>query len=218
MKFTREHMTSAPVISGEQPTETEAKQLDTWASNLQQAVILRVLSEYLSIKFSDYRKSGLPILYYLLNYVLLLLGIVFLFTMINAAVYGAHHDAFKITDGHTLFDFLYYSFCTLVGHGTPDITPVSVLARSSEMFETIISAALLGMFVAIYFAHKRTLDDSDVAEVIDNLRRQATAMDEFVQAKCALSLDAAIERLEHLQKGVSLWLGILRAAKNSDDV
>jgi hypothetical protein len=75
------------------------------------------------------------------------------------------------------------------------------------------------MFVAIYFAHKRTLDDADIQEVADSLslKKQARSIDEFVTEKYSLSFDGAIQRLDELQKSVAVFIAMVKCVQRPDD-
>jgi plasmid maintenance system antidote protein VapI len=104
-----------------------------------------------------------------------------------------------------------------VGHGSPSIVAQSVPAEATMMIATLVALMMLGMFVAIYFAHKRTLDDADIQQVADSLKKQAHSIDEFVTEKYSLSLDDAIQRLDELQKSVAVFIAMVKAVQRPDD-
>lgn len=61
MNWVRDHITPDPANRALQPAQMNDAQRAQWADNLQNAVIIRTWCEILAIKFSDYRRSGLPI-------------------------------------------------------------------------------------------------------------------------------------------------------------
>jgi hypothetical protein len=213
LTFGQKNLTLEPSVKALPLVEMDQQQIDKWASNLQSAILYNELCQFLIRRFADYRRGGLPTLYYFLNFFLLLAVIIFLFTMINIAIYRADIHAFVLTNGHSFFDFLYYAFSGLFFQRIPDTTPISVLARLSSMAETFFAFMLGALFIAVFFAVRRNLDDASIEEAIITLRSQAEAMEAFVHAEFSLSLDGAISELERLKKGVSKIIDVLRAAK-----
>lgn len=213
LTFGQKTLAPDPAVKALQPAEMNQHQLDQWSSNLQSAVLFNELCKFLIRKFAEYRRGGLPVLYYLLNFFLLLAIVIFLFTMINIAAYRADPHAFALTNGHGFFDFFYYTFSNLFQHSIPDTTPISLFARLASMTETFFAFVLLMLFLTVFIAVRRNLDDAGIEVAIGKLRSQAEAMEAFVSAEFSLSLDAAISELERLQKGVSKIIDVLRAVK-----
>ena len=213
LKFTQRHMGPDPSMKGVSPGDLNEEQLKKWISSVRLAIIIREFCFYLGRKFIDFRRGGIPVIYYVLNFVVLIFMVCYLLSASNIAIYRCDPKAFLFSRGHGFFDFFYYAFSSMTMQRVSDIAPVSVLARLISMSTMLFSYLFAAMFVTLIFTYKRNIDEEGANSAITALHEQANLVDVFLRTEFSLSVDGAIAELERLQTGIGELLKVLRAAK-----
>jgi hypothetical protein len=184
-----------------------------WENNFQTAVVLSEACRFLEAKFREYRTSGLPLAFYLANFVLLLLVVVALIGFVNYGLFRADSTAFVVSGGHHYFDFFRYTFGTLFFQRMPEITPMSVVAKAMWMFEMLLAAAFAGMLLSLFFAARKNLDEAGIQAAIDDLGKQHQEMDVFVENEFAMRGDEVVLHIDAAPGRLAAMVKWLRTAR-----
>ncbi len=184
-----------------------------WENNFQTAVVLSEACRFLEAKFREYRASGLPVAFYLANFVLLVLAVVTLMGFVNYGLFRADPAAFVVGGSHHYFDFFRYTFGTLFFQRMPEITPVSFVAKAMWMFEMLLAAVFAGMLLSLFFAARKNLDEAGIQAAIDDLGKQQQEMDVFVENAFAMRGDEVVLHIDAKQGRLAAIVKWLRAAR-----
>jgi len=213
LNFSRKALLVDASAKGLELSALTDRQLKARENNFQTAVLLSEGCGFLEAKFREYRTSGLPVVFYLANFFLLLLAIITLMGFVNYGLFRADPTAFVVVGPHRYFDFFYYSFGALFFQRIPEIAPISTMAKTLWMFETLLAAVFGGMLLSLFFAVKRNVDETGIQSAIDDLRKQQQEMGAFVQNEFEMHWDEAINRLDAMQGGLAAMVKWLRAAR-----
>ena len=183
-------------------------------SELSTAVMLIELCGFFQAKFREYRNSGMAIANYLLILATLFLLVVVLLGFANLGIYRADPATFKISGGHTLFDFLYYTFGAISAQRSGEIVPILLGAKLLSMLEmSLYWLIAAGTLLALFLAIRRGRDDEAVEKAVIRLQEEEQRMGQFIEEKFALPMDQAIATLEGVQGGLVNFISVLRAAR-----
>jgi hypothetical protein len=210
--YSRRTFLIEPNTRGRTPDQLTSQQRDKQQTNLQTAIIMAEVCVFLENKFAQYRTSGLPVAYFVLNFFILLGAVIFLLGFASYALFKLDRGAFVVLDAHTYFDFFYYAFATMFLQRLAEISPADFLGKSLWMLQTLLSPVFITMFVTLYFAVKRSVDDTGIEVAIEKLRREHANMGEFVEVEFSVPLDQAIAKLENVQNGLTKIIRALRTA------
>jgi hypothetical protein len=101
MKFGKKVLIVEKAIK-ELPAETMFDQMTqqqraTWSSNLQMAIILNRGCKFFSRKLEDYQRSKITAVFYILNFLALMILSILMFSLINFAIYKIDQSNYVLT-------------------------------------------------------------------------------------------------------------------------
>ncbi len=122
-----------------------SSQLQTWSTNLQFAIIFNYTCYFLSTKLQDFQRSRVNILYYIINFLILVITTVVIFAAIFNGLYKIDSSQFSSSFSPNYFQSLYFSAITFTTVGYGDLIPVG--------FNQLVAAveALIGLFIMPLF-------------------------------------------------------------------
>lgn len=189
------------------------QQRKNWENNFQTAVVLSEACRFLEAKFREYRTSGLPVAFYLANLFLLLFVVIALMGFVNYGLFRADPAAFVVRGSHHYLDFFTYSVGALFFQHMPEIAPASSVAKALWMFEALLAVVFGGMFLSLFFAARKNLDEAGIQFAIDGLGNQEREMDVFVETAFAVRGDEAVLRVGAMPGRWAAVVKWLRAAR-----
>ena len=131
MDYCRRKVIKPVSLAGVDVTGITLPDLEKRYGDLSTAIMLIELCGFFQAKFREYRNSGMVIANYLLILATLFVLVVALLSFANLGIYRADPAAFKMSGGHSLFDFLYYTFGAISAQRSGEIMPVSLAAKAA---------------------------------------------------------------------------------------
>lgn len=112
------------------------EQLQTWSTSLQFAIIFNHTCYFLTTKLRDFQRSRVNILYYIVNFLILVVITVVIYAAIFNGLYKIDHAQFDASFSPKFHHFLYYSINALCTASIPDFIATSILSRIATTAET----------------------------------------------------------------------------------
>jgi len=214
MDFSRRNLIKPASLRGVDTAQITLTELEARYGQLSTGIFLSELCEFMEVRFREYRASGTAIATNLLALVGLLGFVIFLLGFANLALYRADQLAFRVTDGHGLFDFGYYAFCAVTSQHIAEIVPVSLGAKLISMLETMLGWIFFaGTALSLVLSVTRDQDNASIERAINRLREERQRMNTFVEEGFALPLDEAVGVLEGIKGGLSSLIKLFRTAR-----
>jgi len=213
LNFSRKILLADARAKGLDLSALNDQQRKRWENNFQMAVMLREACRFLEARFRQYRTSGLPVAFYLVNFFLLLLAVITLMGFVNAGLFRADPAAFVISGSHRYLDFFYYAFGALFFQHIPEIAPASTAAKALWMFEALLAGVFGGMLLSLFLAARKNLDEAAIQPAIDGLGKQQREMDAFVETEFAVHGDEAAIRADAMRGRLAVVIKGLRAER-----
>jgi hypothetical protein len=179
------------------PSETRMQtmslsQRNTWAGNLQSAIILNRGCKFFSRKLEDYQRSKLTSVFYALNFLMLMAVSVLMFSLINFGIYKIHPNSFQLTTRPSFFIFFYYSANTIWGHGISEVVAASNLSRVFFLAELFITFLLVVILITLWSSVRNEREADEIKETIAIMRKQGEEMAVFIREEYGFSVEDAI--------------------------
>ena len=207
-----EHMKTQCVLEEESNRPRELlspEQVAKWSTKLEQAVMLNRLALFVARRLNEYRSSGIGLASSTLSFLGLSLGMILSFAGAYYALFKADPVAFDVTVEPSLFEFIYFSVNSVV-HNQLAIVPVSQLAKSVWMLETVLSWLLLVVIVGLGVAFARERSSEKLERSINSVEQQGAQMEDFIREQYRMpSAEAALAELQTLKSSMIkmlLWI------------
>jgi hypothetical protein len=191
-------------------TEMDAKQLQTWTSNLETLVMYNRLALFAGKKLRDYQSSGLNAVSSVIIVLIILTYTILCFSIINYGLYKINGSYYQVIGVPSFFEFIYYSFNKILFNEIREIIPIHYMSPTAAMIEEFLTLFLVVILVSLFFSVKGQRHEKDLNTVIRQLEEQGVAMEGFIRTEYKVgSIDEAMEQLENLQAGMTQLLYII---------
>lgn len=170
-------------------------QKTAWANSLQFAIILNRGCKFLSRKIEDYQRSRLTALFYALNFLMLTVVSIFMFSLINYGLYKIDPHNYVVSTKPNFFIFFFYSANTLWGHGINEIVASANMSRAFFLCELFFTFLLVVILITLGASVKNEREADEIKKTITTIRSQGEEMRLFIREQYGLSIEDAINRL-----------------------
>jgi hypothetical protein len=198
-----------PELKGLPPAVLDPKQLEKRTTNLQNLVFFNRLCLLVARGLRDYQDSRIVAVSYAMSLIVLIVLTVLGFAGIHDAIYKIDPAAFNATRPLAFFQFIYYSFNSVVFNAVPEVTPVGPLAQAAVMTQQFLSLLVSLIFVTLLFTIHGERHSSELDTVVKNLQAQGVAMEVLLREQFRVTLPEALAELERAKTtliGVIYWL------------
>lgn len=178
------------------------QQLQKWSNSLQMAVIFNRTCYFLTGKLRDFQKSRINVIYYVLNFVVIVLLTVFVFGIVNYGLYKIDPNSFSVSFYPRLLHFIYYSANTIFTNGIPDFYAVSNIARFISTLEVVFGFLLLVILFFLVTTIQSNRHTEEVDMVVKAIRLQGEILEKFVESEYKMTVEQAIRELEKIKAGL----------------
>jgi len=178
------------------------QQLQKWSGNLQMAVIFNRTCYFITAKLRDFQKSRINVIYYVLNFVVIVVLTVVVFGVANYGLYKIDSNSFSVSFHPRLFHFIYYSANTIFTNGIPDFYAVSSIARFLSTIEIIFGFLLLVILFFLVTTIQSSRHTEEVDAVVKAIRLQGEILEKFVESEYKMTVEQAIKELERIKAGL----------------
>jgi xanthosine utilization system XapX-like protein len=197
----------------EQFSET---QQNTFLTKLSFGVLIHRILYYWAYQLDRYRRSTAPIVFSLVAFLGLLVGVVFGLTLLNEGLYGIEHNAFSYTDPPSFFVFARYAFASLYGNEISILQASSDLANALSLVSMFLGIGILGTFLLTLFNSRRERQSEAAKDTIRQIKNHGAKFERLFLENYEVSVKVAMERLERL-KGLFAGVAIGISNRIPDD-
>ena len=198
-----------PEIQELPPAVLDPKQLEKRTANLQSLVLFNRLCLLVARGLRDYQSSRIIAVGYAMSLIVLVVLTVLGFAGIHYAIHKIDSAAFAATRPLAFFQFIYYSFNSVIFNAVPEITPVSGLAQGAVMLQQFLSVLVSLVFVTLLFTIRGERHSAELDTVVKNLEAQGVAMEALLKEQFRVTLPEALAELARAKAallGVIYWL------------
>ena len=153
-----------------------------------------------------YRRTFSPSLVFnLISFVWLYLGIGFSFAMINLAAYGISPENYKTSVAHpSLIAMMVYSYASVTIQDGGGISAAGDLAFAIKLCTSFIGGFLiLALILNIFMTFRRERDDKEMEELVLDLKSTARSQNSRFREEFAIDVEEARRRIEALAFGMA---------------
>lgn len=186
------------------PVESlDSKQLEKRTTNLQMSVLFNRICLFTAKKLRDYQDSKLNVVSYVLTILLLIVLIIFSFSVINYGLYKIDNNLFSFSSVPTFFTFFYYSFNNLLFSSIQELAPVMPISQTASMIESFFALFIVVIFVSLLLSVKSQSHLEELTEVIKGIEKEGESMEGFIRDEYKINnINDAIAELEKLKAGL----------------
>jgi hypothetical protein len=213
LNFLQKQYTQPQDIRNLKPEQMNETQRNNWTTGLSMAVVSREFCFFWARKIAEFNAGSLQLAFHLGNYLILLALTTSLFAYENWGLSKIDISAFSLNGSTSFFDYFYYAFYGLFLQKPSGMTPLSTSARCLDMIEMLFSFFLITLFITLFVANKRKVDEAEIANTVNDLQQQAQSMQEFVFNQFSFSIQQATDELTRLNRDVSKAITKLRHNK-----
>lgn|GEM_PF-6095674 len=167
-----------------------------WVEGLQMIVLLNRSAYFLSVKLDAYKQSGISAAFHAINYFVLLAITLIILATINYSTFQIYPDAFTIIGSPQWFDFLYYSFNSMVGNHLDDFKPIANISKTLFMLGIPLSLTLTGILLSLIFSVRLSRDQDEIAAAAHKIKMQADEMEGLIRDHFGRTIPQALEDLQ----------------------
>lgn len=188
-----------PEIKALTVAQMDKNQLQQWGNALAIAVLSNKICYFLSSKFDEYNKSGFNVVFYLFDFLLVALLTVLSFAFVSHGIYRLDPSSYDIHGAPVFFDFLYYSFNSVVGEQPLDMRAATQLARGVHMLQAVFSLFLCGVLVTLLLNVRKQKEADEIESAARSFKSYGDALGTWINNEYKLSVAEAITELERIQ-------------------
>ncbi|SEE20924.1 hypothetical protein [Ruania alba] len=173
------------------------------------------VAHYWATKLDRYRKSAASIAFSAIAMVGAAFLGVYLFTLINLAVWSIDTQQFQVTGDPNFLTFVRYSIASMYGSEIAAITPNGSIAAAANILAWASAGLILAMvIVSVVFGYRSTRVDEGASTEIAKLRDSTRHFGGRLSVEYQVSMDELADRLRSL--GFDL-LGLLAYLSSMDE-
>jgi hypothetical protein len=179
-------------------TRVPTKEKSEILVHLQFLMILARGASFLSEKLRQFHHSNVRVIFYLVNFLILILTTVYIFAIANYALWRVSPDNFQLSDSR-FFTFIYYGFAGVFGRGITEILPTGDLARILVILQIVFSFFVLAIVLTLVFSLQSKRDEEGIESAIRTIREEGQSVDAFINSEYRMTGDQIIQELEKTQ-------------------
>jgi hypothetical protein len=178
------------------------QQLQKWTNTLQLPIIFNRTCYFLASKLRDFQKSRINVIYYVLNFLVIVFLTVIVFGAVNYGLYRIEPSHFSVPFHPRLLHFIYYSVNTIFTNGIPDFYAVSGIARFTSTAEVVSGFFLLVILFFLVTTVQSARQNEKIGAAVNAIRSQGQLMEQFVETEYKMTIEQAITELERTKAGL----------------
>ncbi|MDB5050528.1 MAG: putative integral rane protein [Fibrobacteres bacterium] len=172
-----------------------------WITNLQTAMIFNRVCYFVSSKLRDFQKSKINIVYYVLNFLILVIATVLIFSFANYGVFRLDQKSFFWVTEPKFISFFNYSINTLFTNSISDFYARSGFARFLSTAEIVCAFFLLVIMFFLVTTIQSSRHNEELDLVIGSINKQGRELDIFIESEYRISIVNAMEELQKAKAG-----------------
>lgn len=176
-------------------------------TRLQTAVLFSRVVRYWALQLEKYRDSRISFFLSTASYMRFVLETLLFFSLINYALYRIEPSNFLVSQGPTFFQFLYYSFASLLSR------EITVIVTSSDLAILIyMTSALIGWLVIpvllldFWINSRRNRSNEELDKAIQDVKKEGKAIDSIIEKEYEMTIEEAISKLSELKGVIIGWI------------
>ncbi len=186
-------------------------QQSAFLTKLSAGVLTHRTLYFWAYQLDRYRRSTAPVVFSLVAFLGLLIGVVFGLTLLNDGLYGVDPSAFSYPESPSFFIFGRYAFASLYGNEISGLQASSDLANAISLASTFLGLGILGTFLLTLFNSRRERQSEAAQETIRQIKSHGAKFERLLLNNYEVSVKVAMERLEQLK---GLFAGVAVAISN----
>lgn len=188
-------------LKGMEISKYSEVQKTKWIANLQQAMIFNRICYFVSSKLRDFQKSKINTVYYLLNFLIVVVSTVIVFSFANYGLYKIDPGSFHWVTPPSFITFFNYSINTLFTNNIAEFYASSPLANFLSTAEIVCAFFLLFIMFFLVTTIQSSRHNEELGVVIDSIYKQGKDLDVFIESEYQISVSMAMVELQKAKAG-----------------
>ncbi len=195
----------------------DANQLATVTTSISGSMLINKGLYFWAYQLQKYKQSGMSIIFNAFTFVWLFTGTVYVFWLVNTAIFKIDPGQFNIESSGSGIAILVYSMSTLFLNDGAGISPAGTTALVVRLIAAVFGSIFLLTVVAnILMVIRQSRDNASLEGIVTKLKDRAKKQDEVFKQQFSLSVDEARLKMEQLNQGIHGLIGMINAAIPSD--
>ncbi|MCY1634400.1 hypothetical protein [Marinifilum sp. D737] len=183
-------------LDEEDSTKNELSVEKKQKENIEQIILIKSIFSFVTIRMKDFLSRKTYIVVFFLKILVAFLNAWFLISLLNYGAYKISESNFAVNNAPNFFDFVYYTFHSML-HGTiPHIVPSGVLGKVLDILAPFTGLLLTGTLLTVFFTVKTDKYKENLAEIIGFTETQLSQFENVLIEKYNFTLSQAVKFLE----------------------
>ena len=164
--------------------------------NIEKIILIKSLFSVLSSRLKDFLSRRTYIVVFFIKTLLTFITAWFLLSMMNYISFKISNKSFDLQIVPKFFDFIYYTFHSMLHGNIKDILPSGIIAKCLDILAPIVSILITGTLITVFFTVKTEQYRDDLNEIIAYSDSQLDKLEKILIENHNYTIIEALEFLE----------------------
>ena len=163
--------------------------------NLEQIIVTRSFLSLIAVRLDDFLNRKTYVFLFLLQVLLTFIGAWFLLSLMNFSAFKINATNFFVTINPNFFDFIYYTFHSMLHGSINDVIAANILAKALDIIAPFVSILITGTIITLFFSVRSELYKESLSEIIDFSQNSLLSIEQLLTESHEISYEEALEYL-----------------------
>ncbi len=177
---------------------------------VEQIILVKSMFSFITSRMKDFLNRKTYIFVFFIKTLFAFINAWLLISILNYISFKVSIDNYTVTSIPTFFDFIYYTFHSMLHGSIPQISPVGVIAKILDILALVTGLLLTGTLLTVFFTVKTEKYKKDLNEIIEFADEQLLQFETVLIEKFNFTLVQAVKFLESKESYVCSILKEMR--------